>query len=215
MEKGYTLCYLIELRSKCLSFFLFFPPFFPLLAMFFLKLTRCTVVPPIQEEVACTPQPRQLPRSILACQVPREEGNRAHLGIRASMSFQVNMILISSNLVFLHAPGHRTQEKKKETRQEDIFINACFALLFFRFFFPRKFTWDKEYPIFKPGLLLLKDIQVLILGPKKMLARALSIFLVWNPRAFFKNLCFHLLAFCFSFLTFLHWFQHPQCRGGG
>lgn len=29
MEKGYTLCYLIELRSKCLSFFPFFPPLFP------------------------------------------------------------------------------------------------------------------------------------------------------------------------------------------
>lgn len=62
----------------------------------------------------------------------------------------------------------------------------CFVVFFYGFFFfPRKFMRDKQCPIFKSGLLLLKNIWVLILGLKKTLAWALSILLVWNPRAFF------------------------------
>lgn len=94
------------------------------------------------------------------------------------------MILISSNLVFLHAPGHRTQEKKR--RQEDIFINACFALLFFLgFFSPRKFRQDK-YPVFKSDLPLLKDIYgCSSLDLKKNISTGIKYFAGLEPQSLF------------------------------
>lgn len=77
-----------------------------------------------------------------------------------------------------------------------------FAFLFFRFSFPRKFKRDKQYPIFKSGLLLLKDMWVLILGPQKTLAWALSILLVWNPRPISEKFMFSSFSLVFFFYFF-------------
>lgn len=98
-KKGYTLCYLIELRSKCLSFFLSFP-FSPLLEMLFLKL-------PFRRRWQAAPG-ASCPSSL------QEQGNRAHPGIRASSSLWANK---PSSLTWFFCVLQGTEPRKKKKKR--------------------------------------------------------------------------------------------------